>query len=55
VAKLRLVQDPAADALLDDNPLALLIGMLLDHPLGMATEIRERIVPGAPQGLSSPS
>jgi hypothetical protein len=31
VAKLQLVQDPAADALLDSNPLALLIGMLLDH------------------------
>jgi len=28
---LQLVQDPAADALLDDNPLALLIGMLLDQ------------------------
>jgi hypothetical protein len=49
------VSDPAADALLDENPMALLIGMPLDHPLGMATGILERIVPGAPQGLSSPS
>jgi hypothetical protein len=31
VAKLHLVGDPAADALLDDNPLALLIGTLLDQ------------------------
>jgi hypothetical protein len=31
VPKLQLVQDPAADALLDDNPLALLVGMLLDQ------------------------
>ena len=30
--KLQLVQDPAADALLDDNPFALLVGMLLDQP-----------------------
>ena len=44
-----------ANELLTRNPLALLIGMLLDHPLGMATRILERIVPGAPQGLSSPS
>jgi hypothetical protein len=28
---LQLVGDPAADALLDDNPMALLIGMLLDQ------------------------
>jgi hypothetical protein len=49
------VSDPAGDALLDENPMALLIGMLLDHPLGMATGNLERIVPGAPQGLSSPS
>jgi hypothetical protein len=28
---LRLVGDPAADALLDDNPFALLVGMLLDQ------------------------
>ncbi|MBW0015228.1 MAG: Fe-S cluster assembly protein HesB, partial [Mycobacterium sp.] len=28
MAKLQLAQDPAADALLEDNPFALLIGML---------------------------
>jgi hypothetical protein len=33
VAKLQLVQDPAADALLESNPFALLIGMLLDQQL----------------------
>ena len=37
MAKLQLVQDPAADALLDDNPLALLIGMLLDQQVPMET------------------
>jgi uncharacterized HhH-GPD family protein len=37
VAKLQLVQDPAADALLDSNPLALLIGMLLDQQVPMET------------------
>jgi hypothetical protein len=31
VPNLRLTGDPAADALLDANPLALLVGMLLDH------------------------
>lgn len=31
VPKLQLVFDPAAGALLDDNPMALLIGMLLDQ------------------------
>ncbi len=31
-ANLCLTQDPEADALLDDNPFALLVGMLLDHP-----------------------
>ena len=31
VPKLQLVFDPAADALLEDNPMALLIGMLLDQ------------------------
>jgi hypothetical protein len=31
VAKLQLVGDAVADALLDDNPMALLIGMLLDQ------------------------
>src|SRR6202008_3557577 len=38
MAKLQLVQDPAADALLDDNPFALLVGMLLDQqvPLEVA-------------------
>jgi hypothetical protein len=36
---LQLVQDPAADALLESNPLALLIGMLLDQQV----EIRLRL------------
>jgi len=31
VPKLQLVQEPAADALLDANPFALLVGMLLDQ------------------------
>lgn len=35
MAKLQLVQDPAADALLDANPLALLVGMLLDQQIPM--------------------
>ena len=35
--KLQLVQDPAADALLDDNPFALLVGMLLDQQVPMET------------------
>jgi hypothetical protein len=35
VAKLQLVGDPAADALLDDNPMALLIGLLLDQDRAM--------------------
>ncbi|HSA41891.1 MAG TPA: HhH-GPD-type base excision DNA repair protein, partial [Mycobacterium sp.] len=33
--KLQLVQDPAADALLDADPLALLIGMMLDQQIPM--------------------
>ena len=33
VAKLQLVQDPAADALLEANPFALLVGMLLDQQI----------------------
>jgi uncharacterized HhH-GPD family protein len=33
VAKLQLVGDPKADALLDENPMALLIGMLLDQQI----------------------
>jgi len=37
VAKLQLVQDPAADALLDSNPFALLVGMLLDQQMPMET------------------
>lgn len=32
---LQLVQDPEADALLDANPLALLVGMLLDQQIPM--------------------
>jgi uncharacterized HhH-GPD family protein len=35
VAKLQLVQDPVADALLDANPFALLVGMLLDQQIPM--------------------
>lgn len=35
MAKLQLVQDPAADELLESNPLALLIGMLLDQQIPM--------------------
>jgi uncharacterized HhH-GPD family protein len=37
VPKLQLAQDPAADALLGDNPLALLVGMLLDQQVPMET------------------
>jgi hypothetical protein len=37
VPKLPLVQDPAADALLDANPFALLVGMLLDQLQTIAT------------------
>jgi uncharacterized HhH-GPD family protein len=37
VPKLQLVQEPAADALLDDNPFALLVGMLLDQQVPMET------------------
>jgi uncharacterized HhH-GPD family protein len=35
VPKLQLVQDPAADALLEANPFALLVGMLLDQQIPM--------------------
>jgi uncharacterized HhH-GPD family protein len=37
VPKLQLAQDPAADALLGTNPLALLVGMLLDQQVPMET------------------
>ena len=37
VAKLQLVQEPAADALLEANPFALLVGMLLDQQVPMET------------------
>ena len=37
MAKLQLVQDPAADDLLSRDPLALLIGMLLDQQVAMET------------------
>jgi uncharacterized HhH-GPD family protein len=37
VPKLQLVQDPAADGLLDSNPFALLVGMLLDQQVPMET------------------
>jgi uncharacterized HhH-GPD family protein len=35
MAKLQLVQDPDADALLESSPLALLVGMLLDQQIPM--------------------
>jgi len=37
VPKLQLAQDPHADALLESNPLALLVGMLLDQQVPMET------------------
>jgi uncharacterized HhH-GPD family protein len=37
VPNLQLAGDPACDALLDDNPMALLIGMLLDQQVPMET------------------
>ena len=37
MSALQLVGDPAADALLESNPLALLIGMLLDQQVPMET------------------
>ncbi|MDT5139906.1 MAG: hypothetical protein QOD58_4168 [Mycobacterium sp.] len=35
--KLQLVQEPAADALLESNPFALVVGMLLDQQVPMET------------------
>jgi len=35
MAKLQLVQDPVADELLESNPLALLVGMMLDQQIPM--------------------
>ncbi len=46
---LHITDDPAADELLTDNPLALLIGMLLDQQVAMETafagplKVRERV------------
>lgn len=37
VGKLQLVQDPEADALLESNPFALLVGMCLDQQIPMET------------------
>jgi uncharacterized HhH-GPD family protein len=37
VVKLQLAQEPAADALLEANPFALLVGMLLDQQVPMET------------------
>ncbi len=37
VPKLQLAQDPRADALLESNPFALLVGMLLDQQVPMET------------------
>jgi hypothetical protein len=42
VAKLQLVQDPAADALLDSNPFAVLVGMLLDQQVPSPIVFQER-------------
>ena len=38
VPDLRIAQDPAADELLSRDPLALLIGMLLDQHVSRGTE-----------------
>jgi hypothetical protein len=38
VSQLRIAQDPAADELLGRDPLALLIGMLLDPHVSRGTE-----------------
>jgi len=35
MSKLQLVQEPSADALLESNPFALLVGMLLDQQIPM--------------------
>ncbi|MGH3961117.1 HhH-GPD-type base excision DNA repair protein [Mycobacterium sp.] len=37
MSKLQLVQEPTADALLETNPFALLVGMLLDQQVPMET------------------
>jgi uncharacterized HhH-GPD family protein len=37
VPRLQLAQDPSADALLDDDPFALLVGMLLDQQVPFET------------------
>lgn len=37
MSKLRLTQDPEADQLLEDDPFALLIGMMLDQQIPMET------------------
>jgi hypothetical protein len=46
VAKLQLVGDPAAVALLDDDPMVLLIGMLLDQPSTIAILITATLYVG---------
>ena len=48
VAQLRITQDPAADALLGRDPLALLLGMLLDQHMrqrssGAATRVHGEV------------
>ena len=35
MARLQLTQDPAVDALLSEDPFALLVGMLLDQQIAM--------------------
>jgi uncharacterized HhH-GPD family protein len=58
VPNLRLTGDPVADALLDENPLALLIGMVLDQqiPLEQAfsgpKKIADRMVAGSFQRVA---
>lgn len=46
---LQLAQEPAADALLDANPFALLVGMLLDQQVQIRLQLRSslRFVPAS--------
>ena len=41
MSKLQLVQEPSADALLESNPFALLVGMLLDQQIPMEVAFAE--------------
>ena len=49
-----LAQDPDADALLDRDPLALLIGMLLDQQIPMESAFGARRAPRRLGGPSTP-